>query len=212
MRLWPIPAFLLLSFRGRKNLSEVSGVWFRHMMYSKNMSPIRASSQETSRDEMLMKLQTATDELITFYLSVSCPCAFPRFSFLTSFRGDEYTKSLLHTFETNVLIGASLRNTKFLTKDQQKNDLYLCQICATRYQYVYEQFSISFELVRLVAESNKAIRKGADIEFPFPLFGGIYLSDGVRKEEDIQKDLKILKEKFPRVSLDEFINYMMAGT
>lgn len=168
-------------------------------------------AKEGSRDEVLETLRVAAHELITFYLSVSCPCAFPRFRFLIGFDGNEYTKSLLHTFETNVCTDASLKyDPAFLIKDEKDHAMFSCRICGTRYEYIYEQYGIAFELARLVPKDIKASQQGADVEFPFPLFASFYVADGARSEDDVQKDMSILGEKFPRVTLDEFMDYMLA--
>lgn len=179
-------------------------------MYSETVTAI-TTLPGNSRDEMLIQLQDVADKLISFYLSVSCPCAFPRFSFLASFCGDEYTKGLLHTFETNIITGAALRHSNFLTKDEKHEDMYSCIVCGTGYLHVYEQFSITFELVRLVTNNNKAAAKGAVVQFPFPLFGGIYFANGALNDEEIQKESDRLQEKFPKTGLEEFIQYMKAS-
>ena len=177
------------------------------------MNLMQKFAQETSKDEALEVLRTTSNDLITFYLHISCPCAFPRFRFLVGFEGSQYTNSLLHTFESNVLVSAALDyDPAFLIKEETNETLFSCRICKTQYTYMYDQYSINFDLTRLVLKESKALQKGAAVEFPFPLFAGLYITDGSRNEDDMQKDWKMLEEKFPQVPLREFIHYMKVRT
>jgi hypothetical protein len=177
------------------------------MKESKNINADKFA-KDLSKDEALEVLKTSIDQIIEFYLNTSCPCAFPRFLFIVGFDGGKYTKSLLHTFETNIFVNVTKSLAAFLQNDADNKGTYVCKICGTQYNYIYDEFSAAFSLQCFMVKDVKALTKGASVEFPFPLFAGLYIANGAQNEKDVQKELSELQQKFPSVKLAEFINYM----
>lgn len=157
----------------------------------------------TKLDEVLGTLGKVADEVIDYYLSKSCPCAFPRYRFLVGFNGDNYSKALLHTYDTNAFVSKSIDFEKgFLIA--QENAEFVCRVCGSKYQYKYDQYSITFEKISLSIKTLNQKELGAMAGLPFPLFGGVYFVNGAWDEEQQIQELKRLSEEFPQVNPDEF--------
>ncbi len=161
----------------------------------------------TNLDEMLGTLEKLADEVIGFYLSKSCPCAFPRYRFLVGFNGDTYSKALLHTFDTNVFVSKSIDyENGFLIA--QENEEFVCRVCGSKYRYKYDQYSITFEKISLSIKTLNQKELGATAGLPFPLFGGVYFTNGAWDEEQNNQEFAKLLKEFPQASPDEFKSKM----
>ena len=100
----------------------------------------------------------------------------------------------MHLFEANALVNASINNPAFLRADDHDKSLYHCVICTSKYRFEFEEYSTNFHLLRLVSENNKAVKKGADVTLPMPLFMGVYLSNGLLAKEQLEIARRIYED------------------
>jgi hypothetical protein len=145
-------------------------------------------------------------------LKESCPCRYPRFRNLVSFKHDDYEAIAVFCADTNYLIGcASNPEIKFLQQtgritenvigDYEADLIYTCSRCSSRYKKIARQYSINFEFEYLIALDDFEFKNdGAAVDYPIPLLQGLFGFD----------DNEILKcaHHYTLSTAEEFYNYL----
>ncbi|WAC14508.1 hypothetical protein [Dyadobacter pollutisoli] len=122
------------------------------------------------------KLWQYLDETLDFYNSLACPCAFPRFRQIVGLDCVDFRKSF-YASETEGFIslaGKHFQIQEISGGDENSNQLWTCNTCASTFHCGWSDFSIHVNRTFLKTLELKTTDIGADATLPIPLFVGLF--------------------------------------
>ena len=138
------------------------------------------------------KLWKLIGETMSYYNSISCQCAFPRYRQIVNLDCVDYGKSF-YSSETQGFIQHSRRYflmTEGGNKQEDNSQIWTCKKCGSRYDYAYSGFSIHVNRGFLKLIDHKTVDIGADPQTSIPffvgLFGHSYPERNLFKEVDLE--------------------------
>ena len=144
------------------------------------------------------KLWKLIEEIMTYYNSISCQCAFPRYRQIVSLNCSDYQKSF-YSSETQGFLQHSRLYFDIIEGDNKQEDnsqIWTCKKCRSVYDYAYSGFSIYVNRGYLKINEHKTIDIGAEPQTPMPFVVGLF------GHSYPDRDL------FKQVDLDAFSSYM----
>jgi len=137
-------------------------------------------------------------DVLQYYNTVGCQCAFPRFSQIVSIDCTD-THDSFFVIETEKLINISsgyFSKTNIDRGSEITRQIWTCKKCHSSYEFAWSDFSIYVNRTYLKPLEIKATPIGSAPKVPIPLFMGLrghsYPANG-----------------FIQTDLDSFINYLM---
>lgn len=123
------------------------------------MRTILETDIPTWKWEQVEKYKQKLKEVIDFYYSVACPCAFPRFRQLVSIDCFN-TEGTFYLYETNLLIREVMTNRFEIQKEN--NDVFVsCNVCDSKYIIDGDEFGFLVQrlVLKMIDKKVEDIRK-----------------------------------------------------
>lgn len=158
------------------------------------------------RQEVSELLIGALDkEILPFYLSRGCPCAFPRFRALLEFDFRAHGVRATGCHESLTIIQRYLLGGQSCYTSP-KPEAARCSICGSEFEAIYEDYSISFYLFHVRCSLDRSTPVGTPVVKPFPLVFGLYSVD-----PESPKKIDLFEPAgFDAAGVKRFTEYMMA--
>jgi hypothetical protein len=149
-------------------------------------------STELSQQERANLLWKELENVVGYYNSIACPCAFPRFRQYVGIDCIDYRGSFYFS-ETEGLIAVTAEQ---YTPDPANGMQVICRTCGSVYYKEWQDFSIHISRTTMKIVELKAEQVGADPITPIPFnYGPV----GHKNPE---------KRLFQYMELDAFVNYL----